>query len=130
MESWEQLRAQARKIEGDVERALPQLASLAADGDSGAEAQRLLKTVEDHLKALARVRAAWDADGELKTDAERGAAMALGGEMGGERAKQCWRAYTALSEKMKEQARTHESKVKELNKEARENKQKLVQLEG
>ena len=51
MESWEQLRAQARKIEGDVERALPQLASLAADGDSGAEAQRLLKTVEDHLKA-------------------------------------------------------------------------------
>ena len=56
MESWEQLRAQARKIEGDVERALPQLASLAADGDSGAEAQRLLKTVEDHLKALARVR--------------------------------------------------------------------------
>ena len=56
MESWEQLRAQARKIEGDVERALPKLASLAADGDSGAEAQRLLKTVEDHLKALARVR--------------------------------------------------------------------------
>ena len=56
MESWEQLRAQARTIEGDVERALPQLASLAADGDSGAEAQRLLKTVQDHLKALVRVR--------------------------------------------------------------------------
>ena len=56
MESWEQLRAQARTIEGDVERALPQLASLAADGDSGAEAQRLLKTVQDHLKALERVR--------------------------------------------------------------------------